>query len=421
MKIRCAYDKLVPISELKPHPKNRNDHPQDQIVRLAKVLAYQGWRYPVKVSLLSGFVTSGHGRIEAAKKNGWLEVPVNFQEYESTDQEYADLIADNSVAAWSELDLSGINADLADLGPDFDIDLLGLKDFEIEMADKYADQDPDEIPEIKESFVKPGDVWILGSHRLMCGDSTQITDVEKLMAGDKADMTFTSPPYNLGISSKLSGNTKIGQRGNAYDQYDDNQSEESWLSLVANATQMSLDFSRYCFWNIQPLACNRKSIWKYAAAFADHYCDVFVWDKIHAPPQQAERVVNSRFEFVWCFTSDENPTRSIRIAPQFRGTIDNVFTSQPQRKNDASDTHGATFPCYFPEHFINSFCPTKGSVIDLFGGSGTTLIASEKTNRKCFTMELSPHYCGITIERWQKFTGQKAHREDGTEYTILNG
>lgn len=93
MKVRCAHDKLVPIGELKPHPKNRNKHPDAQIARLAQILDYQGFRYPVKVSLLSGFVTSGHGRIEAAKRNGWTEVPVNFQEYESEEQEYADVQA----------------------------------------------------------------------------------------------------------------------------------------------------------------------------------------------------------------------------------------------------------------------------------------------------------------------------------------
>lgn len=130
--IHCAYNSLVPINELKPHPKNRNKHPEEQIQRLAEILKYQGWRYPVKVSKLSGFVTSGHGRIEAAKLNGWKEVPVNFQDYENEDQEYADLTADNSIASWAELDFSRINQDLADLGPDFDVDMLGIHGFHID-------------------------------------------------------------------------------------------------------------------------------------------------------------------------------------------------------------------------------------------------------------------------------------------------
>lgn len=131
MTIHCLYDKLAHIKDLIPHPKNRNSHPPEQIKRLAEILKYQGWRYPIKVSKRTGVITSGHGRLAAAKLNGWKEVPVNFQNYDSDEQEYADLQADNAIASWAELDLSSINMDIGDLGPDFNIDLLGLKNFEI--------------------------------------------------------------------------------------------------------------------------------------------------------------------------------------------------------------------------------------------------------------------------------------------------
>jgi hypothetical protein len=136
MIVHCLHDALVSVKELKPNPLNRNSHPKDQIERLAKILEYQGWRYPIKVSKRSGLITSGHGRLEAAKLLKWKEVPVSFQEYDSEEQEYADTISDNSIASWSELDLSGINSDLTDLGPDFDIDLLGIKDFGVDPAEK---------------------------------------------------------------------------------------------------------------------------------------------------------------------------------------------------------------------------------------------------------------------------------------------
>jgi hypothetical protein len=136
MKIQCKYDVLLPPAALKPHPKNRNKHPEKQIERLAEILKYQGWRYPIKVSNRSGFVTSGHGRIEAARANGWDKVPVNYQDYESEEQEYADVQADNAIASWADLDLSGINIDVVDLGPDFNIDLLGIENFTLEPADK---------------------------------------------------------------------------------------------------------------------------------------------------------------------------------------------------------------------------------------------------------------------------------------------
>jgi hypothetical protein len=136
MEMHCSYDKLVKVKDLKPHPKNPNKHSDEQIDRLAKILEYQGFRYPIKISKLSGFITSGHGRLLAAKKLGLKEVPVNYQDYKDDEQEYADIVSDNSIASWAELNLSEINLEVGNLGPDFDIDLLGIKDFAIDMAEK---------------------------------------------------------------------------------------------------------------------------------------------------------------------------------------------------------------------------------------------------------------------------------------------
>lgn len=149
MQVHCAHDALVECSKLRPHPKNRNSHPKDQIERLAKILEYQGWRYPVKVSKQSGFITSGHGRLEAAKHLGWKTVPVNYQDYTDETQEYADVQSDNAIASWSELDLGAINADIVDLGPDFDIDLLGIENFTIEppMFEPGTEEDQGKLDE----------------------------------------------------------------------------------------------------------------------------------------------------------------------------------------------------------------------------------------------------------------------------------
>lgn len=127
---------MVRLVELRPHPRNPNRHAEAQIRRLADILEYQGFRYPIKVSRLSGYITSGHGRLQAAQMLGMDSVPVNFQDYESEAQEYADVVSDNSIALWAELDLAAINAELPDLGPDFDINLLGLKDFALDVADR---------------------------------------------------------------------------------------------------------------------------------------------------------------------------------------------------------------------------------------------------------------------------------------------
>lgn len=136
MIIHCAYDELVEIEKLKARPKNPNKHSSDQIQRLAKILQYQGIRRPVRASNQTGFITAGHGLVESLRFLKEKLVPVNYQNYEDEDQEYADIIADNSIASWAELDLSAINLEVPNLGPDFDIDLLGIKDFEIEPADK---------------------------------------------------------------------------------------------------------------------------------------------------------------------------------------------------------------------------------------------------------------------------------------------
>lgn len=404
--VHCAHDSMVLLSELKPHPDNHNKHSDEQIERLAKILQYQGWRYPIKVSNRSGFITSGHGRLAAAKRNKWEAVPVNFQDYESDEQEYADVQSDNAIASWAELDLSGINADIGDLGPDFDIDLLGIKGFEIEVADKF-NGDEDEIPEHVEPKTKRGDIYSLGRHRLMCGDSTAISDVEKLMNGEKADITFTSPPYNLGDNAKLRGYNGDGD-DSAYIEKSDHKSQDEYLSFLSAFTLIALEHSKNVFVNIQLLAGNKLALPKYWMAFHDKLIDLMVWDKEHAPPQMAARVLNSVWEFIFILTNEHEPKRSIKTGKEWRGTLDNIFRMNPIGKKDPlAKDHGAVFPVAFAEHFAEK------SVLDLFGGSGTTMIACEKTGRSNFSMELDPHYCDVIVARWEKYTGLKAELING--------
>jgi len=140
---------MVPVQDLKPHPRNANKHPESQIKRLAEILEYQGWRYPIKVSNRSGCITSGHGRLLAAKLLGKESVPVSFQDYDSEDQEAADLHADNAIASWAQIDMAQINADMGSFGPDFDINLLGLKDFVLDPSDMIRLDEPEPKPEPK--------------------------------------------------------------------------------------------------------------------------------------------------------------------------------------------------------------------------------------------------------------------------------
>jgi hypothetical protein len=138
MVIHCKYDSLVKCGSLKPHPKNRNKHPEDQLNRLAKILKYQGLRAPIVVSTRSGKIVKGHGTLQAIQKNGWDEAPVVFQDFEDDDQEWLFLQSDNAIASWAELDLSGINADLTELGP-FDIDLVGVSHFTVDPTESMRE------------------------------------------------------------------------------------------------------------------------------------------------------------------------------------------------------------------------------------------------------------------------------------------
>lgn len=222
MIIRCQYDKLVPIKELKAkfHPKNRNKHPQEQINRLIKILKYQGTRSPARISKRSGLMTAGHGRVLAAEKAGWTSYPVNFQEYENEDMEIADLTADNAIASWSELDLAGINLDVGDLGPNFDIDLLGIRDFKIDVSEKVdsesqandgnsQDLPEDKIPDKIEPRVKPGEVYTIEGHTLYNGDCLKI--LESLQS-DSLDALVTDPPAGISFMGKEWDDDKGGSK-----------------------------------------------------------------------------------------------------------------------------------------------------------------------------------------------------------------
>lgn len=154
IKIHCAYDRLVPIDEIKISPKNRNVHSNEQIEMLAKIIKANGVRRVLTVSNLSGLLTVGHGRLAAMRKLGMSMVPVNFQDYANSDLEYADMVADNAIASWAELDMAGINFDLADLGPDFDLDLLGIKDFHLDMSEKDDNPVTDSGKEKQEKIIQ---------------------------------------------------------------------------------------------------------------------------------------------------------------------------------------------------------------------------------------------------------------------------
>lgn len=411
MEIRCAFTELVPIARLKGkfHPKNPNVHTPEQIERLAKVLGYQGARTAARVSKRSNLLTAGHGRIMAAEKAGATHYPVDYQDYENEEQEYADLVADNALSDWAALDLSGINAHVPELGPDFDLDMLGIKDFELVIGDTLEPGcDEDEVPTNADTRVKLGDVWTLGRHRLMCGDSTAITDVEKLMAG-RADITFTSPPYNAAKNGHLTG--QVAGFDNKYQAHNDAMSDDDYLELLTGFTDVAFAKSDYVFVNIQLLTHNRVPLFKYQAHYQSLIKDILIWNKTQCPPNIVKGAFNTKWEYVFCLSND---TKTRGFPCDWRGQYPNVVDTESNAANEHAESHKAGFPVSFPCWFLEKFDFAK-TVFDPFGGTGTTMIACEKLGRQCFMLELSPAYCDVILARWEKYSGQKAERLAGAE------
>lgn len=429
--MHCKYDKLVPWRSLSPHPKNRNKHPDDQIERLAQLIQYQGVRAPILVSNLSGHIVKGHGTLLAIVRNdNNAQVPIVYQDFESEEQEYAFVQSDNAIASWAELDLSGINADLGDLGPDFDIDLLGIKDFELEPADKNQ-EDPDacgELPAVPKC--KSGDLFILGDHRLLCGDSTVSGDVQRLMNGEKADMVFTSPPYldlrDYGGGLDLSTETlsKIFDWPTRYFCVNlgiiirERRMLRYWDEWIASAEGRGLPLLSWNVWD----KGNASSIGHQQAMFGVSHEWIFVFGDYRELNRTKENKLGGGGS--WSGSSQRQKDGSlVRKAPVEVGKyrqLDTVFQLQSLRNFSEDYTgHPAAFPTEFPLAYIEA-CSKTGAIIgDPFCGSGTTLIACEKTNRKCFGMEIDPIYCDVILDRWAKYTGLDPVREDGTAWSII--
>ena len=382
-KYKCSYTKIVNLTELVPNPKNPNEHPKKQIEMLAKIIDFQGQRAPIVVSNRSGFIVKGHGRLEAIQSLGWDKAAVDYQDYESEAQEYADLIADNKIAELAKHDDSMMIEGLKDLGmSDFDFELLGMENFELPIdPDEAKDAIEDEIPENVDTRCKLGDVWILGEHRLVCGDSTSIDAVDKLMNGAKADMVFTDPPYGMNLDTDY---TKM-------------PIAPSGAKPLKHKQGFVDDFSVEMINSIIALNCEETFIFG-ADYFAEHLLEKnkgswIVWDK--RVTENFDKMIGSAFELCW------SKSKHKREIARFNNTL---FSGEADAKNKV---HPTQKPIKLVEWFLEKWCKGK-LVADLFGGSGSTLIACEKTNRKCYMMELDPHYCDVILSRWEKYSGKTA-------------
>jgi len=405
------------VADIIPYARNSRTHSDEQVGQIAASIKEWGWTVPVLIEPDGGLI-AGHGRILAAQKLGITDVPCMVAEGWTDAQKQAYIIADNKLALNAGWDDAILKVELGELDAlDFDLTLTGFDEDELAaflvdptegLTDEDAVPDAPAVPVTVE-----GDVWLLGRHRLMCGDSTSIDAVEKLMDGRRANICFTSPPYNAG-SMNVAGNIGTDKK---YNTFDDNQTDDEFFEFLHSNLTCMAAVSDEVFYNIGLVQNNKRVIFKIVDAFGDTFKDVIYWKKKTAAPHIQKGVVNNLVEFILCFGDG----RRKFINPQFgQGTYWNVIDGPGASGNEYSDVHKATFPVYLPENIIENFSPRNGVVIDCFGGTGTTMIAAEKHDRDCYMMELDTSYCDVIIQRWQDFTGLTATLEaTGQTFTEL--
>lgn len=407
----------VSIDKLIPYVNNSRTHSDDQIAQVAASIKEFGFTNPVLTDGENGII-AGHGRVLAARKLGLNTVPCIELSHLTKNQRKAYIIADNKLALNSGWDDELLKIELDELDTDgFDISLTGFTPEELDaltttevegLTDEDAVPEPPVIP-----ITKLGDVWILGKHRLMCGDSTSIDAVEKLMDGNHADICFTSPPYNAAKNSHLNG--RVNGFDSKYKDNSDEMSDDDYLKLLIDSTNNSLLVCDYSFINLQLLAHNRIPLTKFQFHFIDVLKDIFIWNKSQCPPNIVKGAFNTKWEYIFCF-SNNNKTRGFPCG--WQGKYANVVETESNSGNKFAGVHKAGFPVNFPLWFVEKLDFIE-SLFDPFGGTGTTMIAAEMRNKKSYLMELDPKYCDVIVNRWEDFTGKKAVLEGDTSGTHI--
>jgi len=397
IEINCAFSKLVPIDDLKPNPRNPNQHPERQITVLAYLIAEDGFRHAIVVSNQSGFIVSGHGRFLAAEKIGMPTVPVDFQDYDSPEQEIAIMLSDNIIAELSEFDDPMAGELLMELeNANYDLALTALEEDEIsrildEITIGTSREKEDVIPELP---VKPrskaGDLWLLGKHRILCGDATNTEDVEQLMNGKKANMTFTDPPYNVDYGVSKNPRHKIRKI------HGDKQTGLGWNSFNQRLARIIREI---CKGDIYLWGASGPDGMKQRLYFVEmglHWSATIIWKKqqLILSPAKYQRIYEPCL-YGWFNKSS------------FIGGRKEIEVWEIDRPHD-SKLHPTMKPVALCEIGIANSSRRLGIVWDGFLGSGSTLIACEILDRICYGMEIEPGYIDVTVKRWENYTGKKA-------------
>ena len=387
------------LTELKPYEFNPRTITKDDLEKLKQSITNSGYHAPILIDA-DNTIIAGHARWHAMKQLKVKTIDCRVPDRKLTEDEFKEInIRDN---------VNNGNWDVDVLANNFDVPSLiewGVPEnlFEGFQADSMSGTtgltDDDAVPDVPvEPISKLGDLYALGNHRLLCGDSTNIEHVERLMGGEKADMVFTSPPYN--------GNTHIWTKEGDNKLYknnkDDNKDSNSYIEFLNKVLKNAVGHTNgFIFWNVGYNANARSEYIKAIVPFLNMLWETIVWKKSSA--MNLSSGLTRSFEFIFCFkTSDRRKhLGKVNVREDAHWEVNN-------NNANIKGEHHACFPVALPERGIILATEEGESVLDLFGGSGTTMIAAEKLGRKAYLMELDPRYCDLIIKRWEEFTGKKA-------------
>jgi len=383
--------KIWDISRLIPYARNSRTHSDAQISQLAASIKEWGWTVPILIDE-TGMIIAGHGRLAAAQKLNYKQVPVVIASNWSEEKKRAYVIADNKLALNAGWDTELLALEIQELkATDFNLSILGFTDEElnnlipVNVTEGLTDEDA--VPEPpEEPITKPGDIWILGKHRLMCGDSTSVDAVDKLMQGQKADMVFTDPPYGVSFQSNMSK------------RFDVLANDDKILDVAPVVWEFMGDDTAAFIWtshHVYP---------EWRAQFSAFYKQTIIWHKGGGGMGDLSGQYALDYEIALFCTKGN---------PKFRGKR-GMAVWQVSKDGASNYVHPTQKPIALAENAIYDFSGQNDKVMDLFGGSGSTLVACEKTGRACRTMELDPKYCDVIVKRWEEFTGKKALLEVNT-------
>ena len=399
-----------PIEKLVPYAKNSRTHSEEQVAQIAASIKEWGFTTAVLVDE-SGSIIAGHGRVMAARKLGLASLPVMVAAGWTDAQKRAYVIADNKLALNAGWDNELLALELGELGDaGFDLELTGFTDEEIKalMPVEVTEglTDPDAAPAVQENPVTvPGDVWIMGKHRLMCGDSTSTDHLAQLTQSNLVDMWLTDPPYNVAYEGGTKDKLKIKN-----DEMGDEQFRQFLRDAYTAADTVMKPGAVFYIWHADSEGYNFRGAAR-DAGWTVRQC--LIWKK--------SSLVLGRQDYQWqhepCLYGWKDGAGHLWAADRKQTTI--LEFDKPSRNGE----HPTMKPvALFEYQMLNN---TKGGdlVLDSFGGSGTTLIAAEKNGRTALLMELDPRYCDVIVKRWQEFTGKQAtHADTGKPFAeVTNG